>query len=239
MDRSARQRIWKVEKLLSKAEESVSLALRKLAETRAAREDELRPKARPHATAVAAIVLYGEPKIDEPLVRAWARTLRHNRITIQNEYGREYEYEPGHEHEYRSEYEYERELLIAYKQLYPAIMKDANETERFAEIFRTAPIWLLEFTWMRMDAYLLKFDLPEMSDKQVRGEEGLKEFVRWPRLPLGMMTDGNLLPEVALEEGVSPVDEERYRQHRRIREFIDRQNQAYESQLVNTPRKYF
>ena len=90
-----------------------------------------------------------------------------------------------------------------------------------------------------MDAYLLKFDLPEMSDKQVWGEEGLKEFVRWPRLPLGMMTDGNLLPEVALEEGVSPVDEERYRQHRRIRESIDRRNQAYKSQFANTPRKYF
>jgi hypothetical protein len=104
--------------------------LRKRAETQAAMDDIFRPKAPPHATAVAAIVLYGEPKIEEPLVRAWAHTLRHHRITIQNEYGREYEYEPGHEHEYRAEYEYERELLIAYQQLYPAIMKDANETER-------------------------------------------------------------------------------------------------------------
>ena len=26
--------------------------------------------------------------------------------------------------------------------------------------------------WMRLDAYYLKFDVPEMSDKQVRGEEG-------------------------------------------------------------------
>jgi hypothetical protein len=26
--------------------------------------------------------------------------------------------------------------------------------------------------WMRLDAYYLKFDLPEMSDKQVWGEEG-------------------------------------------------------------------
>ena len=49
-------------------------------------------------------------------------------------------------------YKYERELLIAYQQLYPAIMKDANETERFTEIFRTAPMWLLEFTSMTLGA---------------------------------------------------------------------------------------
>jgi hypothetical protein len=35
-----------------------------------------------HATAVAAIVLAGEPKIDEPLIRAWARSLRHYEIAI-------------------------------------------------------------------------------------------------------------------------------------------------------------
>jgi hypothetical protein len=66
---------WKLEKLLSKVEKSVSLALRKRAETQAASEDMVRPKAPTHATAVGAIVLYGEPKIDEPLVRAWARTI--------------------------------------------------------------------------------------------------------------------------------------------------------------------
>lgn len=222
MDRSLQQRLLKVEKLLSKAEDSVSLALKKRAERHAEMADMYRPKALPHATAVAAIVLHGEPKIDEPLIRAWVRTLRHHRITIQNEYGRDYEYEHGHEHEYRDDYEYERELLIAHRRLYPAIMKEANETEKFTKIFRTAPIWLLEFTWMRLDASLLKFDLPEMSDKQVWGEEGLEDFMRWPRLPRGMMTDGDLVANVVLEKRVSPADEEGYRQNRRIKEFIAR-----------------
>jgi hypothetical protein len=36
--------------------------------------------ARLHATAVAAIVLSGEPKIHEPLIRAWARTLAHYKL---------------------------------------------------------------------------------------------------------------------------------------------------------------
>jgi hypothetical protein len=75
-----------------------------------------------------------------------------------------------------------------------------------------------------LDASVLKFELPRMSDKQVWGEEGLRDMLRWPLLPLGMMTDGNLLPEVALEEGASPADEEAYRQHRRIDAFLARRD---------------
>jgi len=125
-------------------------------------------------------------------------------------------YERGHEHEYRFESEYERELLSAHRQLYPAIMKGANENEKFTEIFRTAPVWLLEFTWMRLDAWLLKFDLPEMSDKQIWGQQGLEDMMRWPLLPLGMMTDGAPVSELAPEKGVPPEDDERSRQLRRI-----------------------
>jgi hypothetical protein len=223
MERSSRQRISKVEKLLSKAEELVAIALKK----RKDRYEELvqsldwRPQAAMHATAVAAIAIYGHPKIDEPLLRAWARTLRRHRITIRNEYGREYQYEHGHEHEHRERYEYEKELKDAARELYPIIMEGANPTEKFTEIFRTAPVWLLEFTWMRWDASLLNFDLPAMSDKQVWGEQGLADMLRWPLLPLGMMTDGDPIPD-ALENGVAPEHDERSRQLRRIHNFIDR-----------------
>jgi hypothetical protein len=86
--------------------------------------------------------------------------------------------------------QYERGLQHAGSELYSAITKGANETEKFTQIFRTAPVWLLEFTWMRLDAELLKFDLPKMTDKQVWGEKGLEDMMRWPLLPLGMMTDG-------------------------------------------------
>lgn len=215
MDRILQQRVHKVEKLISKAEEYVSIALRKRAEDRAASEERLRPRARLHATAVAAIVVFGNPKIDEPLIRAWGRTLRRHRITVRNEYGREYEYEEGHEYEYESEHDYERELLAANRELYPAIMKGGSETEKFTKIFRTAPIWLLEFPWMRVDAELLKFDLPQMSEKQIWGTQGFEEtMLRWPLLPLGMMTDGDLLPEAA------PDEEEDARQRRWLREYL-------------------
>jgi hypothetical protein len=222
MDRNLSQRIRNVEKLLSKAQEFVSLKLKKREEVLAQLKEDMRPRARLHATAVAAIVMYGKPRIDEPLIHAWVRTLRHHGIILKNKYGHEYEYEHGHEHEYKFDYWCQRELEIAKAELYPAIMKGANEREKFTEIFRTAPVWLLEFTWMRADAELLKFDLPEMSDKQVWGEEGFKDFLRWPLLPLGMMTDGDLIPEVAPEHGVPPEHEENFRQLHRIDEFISR-----------------
>jgi hypothetical protein len=140
MDRKLSQRIRNIEKLLSEAEESVSVALKKREEDWALWRHIYGPRALLHATAVAAISIYGEPRIDEPLIRAWVRTLRHQGITVKNEYGREYEYEPGHEHEYAFSFEYERELKAAHAILYPAIMKGANETEKFTEIFRTTPV---------------------------------------------------------------------------------------------------
>jgi hypothetical protein len=217
MVRNLLQRIRNVEKLVSKAEKFLGLDERK--EFEAQFIEDMRARALLHATAVAAIVIHGEPRIDEPLIRAWGRTLRHHRIIVKNEYGREYKYEDKHDDKYKN---HERELEIAHAKLFPAIMKGANETEKFGRIFRTAPVWLLEFTRMRMDAELLKFDLPIMSDKQLWGEEGLQDFLRWPLLPLGMMTDGDLIPDVASEQGVPPEDEEDSRQLRRIDEFINR-----------------
>jgi hypothetical protein len=186
------QRIRKIEKLLSKEEEVVAIALKKHADRLARWTELFLPKARLHAIAVAAIVLSGEPKIDEPLKSAWVRTLRHYNIAVLDEYGREYDFENPHVDGIRSD----RELPQAANILFPAIIGDANETEKLTEIFKKAPVWLLEFTRIKTDASLLQFDLPEMSDKQLWGEAGLKDSLRWPLLPWGMMTDGDPVPDV-------------------------------------------
>jgi hypothetical protein len=73
MDRSSRRRILKVEELLSAAKKERE-------EKRKELNKNFLGHARLHATAVAAIVLSGEPKIDEPLSRAWTRALQHYRI---------------------------------------------------------------------------------------------------------------------------------------------------------------
>jgi hypothetical protein len=215
MDRSSRQRISRAEKLLSKAEELVSIELKKHAKRREQMYESLRPQARRHATAVAAIVISGEPKIDEPLFHAWVRALRHYRIT--DEYGREFEYENWLERGNGYLDIYHHLFFSAYQQWYAAILNGANETEKFTEIFSAAPVWLLEFTQMEVDAYLLQFNLSEMRDKLVWGQKGLEDSKRWPFLPLGMMSDGDPVAEVAPESGVSPEDEERSHRRTRIR----------------------
>jgi hypothetical protein len=83
MDRGSRQRIWKIERLLSKTEKLLPAVLTKSEESQIPLEVKfgiLRKEVRFHATAVAAIVISGEPKIDEHLKCAWARTLAHYKI---------------------------------------------------------------------------------------------------------------------------------------------------------------
>ena len=74
-DRKSRHQLSKLEKL-------VSTALKEREEREKQAVKELPFRARRHATAVAAIVLSGQPKIDEPLIKAWARALQHYGINV-------------------------------------------------------------------------------------------------------------------------------------------------------------
>ena len=170
MDRSSRRRISKIEQGLSAAQKE-----------RAERRDKLGQEyffqALHHATAVAAIVLSGQPKIDEPLIRAWERALRHYGINVK---------EPG-----RME-----DQVEAARRLIPIIAGyDAQkQSARFTEIFRTAPVWLLQFTRMYRDACVVKFQLPDFLSGTFKwGTAGYESS--WPQLPLGMMTDGDPVPD--------------------------------------------
>jgi hypothetical protein len=224
MDRRSRQRIWKLERLLSKTERLLPAVLTKLEKNRIPLEVILRgiPKVlRLHATAVAAIVISGEPKIDEPLVRAWERTLAHHRIDAAEgsaldaeDSGLNDDGEDSALHELR-----------AAEKMYPAIVDDpdygrphswwdphivhAPESARFTEIFRDAPVWLLQFTAMRIDAPVLEFDLPDMSAELIWGVEGVKDAKRWPRLPLGTMAAGDPVCIAPEEFGSDLSPEER------------------------------
>jgi hypothetical protein len=127
--------------------------------------------ARRHATAVAAIVLSGQPRVDEPLNRAWARALQHYGIDIN------------------------KDQKAAALQLYPIIVGSEKESERFTEIFRTAPVWLLQFTGMVIDSRFLPFQLPDLSPTTRWGSAGYEEARRWPLIPSGMMAAGAPIPD--------------------------------------------
>jgi hypothetical protein len=171
MDRKSRHRIEKVEEFLS--------APRKERDERRKQSLQVLPiQAQRHATAVAAIVLSGQPRIDEPLYRAWARALQHYGINVN---------EPGQLND----------QAVAAQQLYRIIIGGEEESARFTEIFRTATVWLLQFTGMAMDARLLKFHLrPDISETLKWGSAGFEDARQWPRLPLGTMTAGDSIPDL-------------------------------------------
>src|SRR5260370_33541577 len=81
MDLSSRRRV-------RKAEEFLSLAKAKRQEQQKKEIEAFVRPARLHAIAVAAIVLLGQPKIDEPLLTAWKRVLQHFKIQVSPQYER-------------------------------------------------------------------------------------------------------------------------------------------------------
>jgi hypothetical protein len=197
MDRRPRQRISKLEKLLSAAKRECERKRKKFD------EDWLR-QARLHATAVAAIVLSGKPKIDEPLSRAWTRALQHYQIETRP---LDTLFRPS-----REETPLERQVAAA-KELVPLILPitltTAQEPARFTEIFKTAPVWLLNFTSMSFDAGLLKFDLPDQAwpaPGTQWGRTGYDESRQWPLLPSGTMTDGDRVPYEHAKRWPLPLD---------------------------------
>jgi hypothetical protein len=146
-----------------------------------------------HAIAVAAIVLAGEPKIDEPLIRAWARTLRHYEIAI----------DPTTE---------SKQITVA-QLLFPTIVGKQASSSRFAEIFSTAPAWLLQFTRTVLDAWIIRFSLPEMKPSPNWGSAGFADAERWPLLPKGVLSAGEPIPRhdvrdlrIAIQSIVPPID---------------------------------
>jgi len=165
MDRRSRHRIGKCEELLSAALKERDKKLKQFLQV-------LPTYARCHATAVAAIVLSGRPRIDEPLKRAWARALQHYGIEVNTD------------------------QTAAAQRLLPIIKGDGNESARFTEILRTTPVWLLQFTGMAMDARLLKFDLPNISDTLGWGSAGYEDARRWPLLPAGTIMAGDPIPDL-------------------------------------------
>jgi hypothetical protein len=224
MDRNSRQRIWKLERLLSKAERLLPAVVTKLEESEIPLDQIfriLRESIRYHTTAVAAIVLSGEPKIDEPLVRAWDRTLSHYRIDAHEvtciynaEISKPYALQ-NPPYGYNPEDPAGSEFRAAAQKMYPAIVEDAPEAARFTEIFSTAPGWLLEFTRMRIDAEALEFHLPDTSAELIWGVDGIKDSKRWPLLPLGTMAAGG--PVCIAPESDLSQEEQRFYQEMKAR----------------------
>jgi hypothetical protein len=194
-----------------------------------------------HATAVAAIVLYGEPKIDEPLIRAWIRALDYyesgarvkqfmqalersmrksdwtsqacaaDNVDDDKAAGRSDEW--GEDQEDRARKLLNKPLAEAWKDYVDATdrIRPLGSAEyqlaRFTKIFKNAPLWLLNFTSIFLDAKVLKFDLPDLSGPAQWGKLGRRDARRWPMLPVGVMTAGDPIPQETDVSADPSIDE--------------------------------
>jgi hypothetical protein len=218
MNRTLARRISRLERLVPAVLETRK---QRLAEAK----QRLPSIARHHATLVAGIVLKGEPKVDEPLTEAWARTVtnynlsgpmleeqrRRNFGSVASPTGNLDSISPAQQ-------ENGRHPLRAAEEIYPILLEptfpkekgngdpldkvyaaylppDKLEAHRFTEIFRAAPSWLLKFTSMSLDARVLGFELPDLTAAPQWGSAGLQDARRWPLLPLGTIAAGDPVPE--------------------------------------------
>ena len=146
-----------------------------------------------HATAVAAIVLAGQAKIDEPLGQAWARALRHYNIDS-NKGGQLNDQIAAAQQRRSNKGRQLDDQTAAARELRPKIIGSDKQSARFTDIFRTAPVWLLQFTGTACDARLLQFQLPDLSQTLRWGSVGYEAVRQWPLLPSGILEDGDPIP---------------------------------------------
>jgi hypothetical protein len=139
--------------------------------------------ARFHAVQVAAVVLYGEPKIAEPLSVA--------RLRMQENLDKQF---AAAADEYWSRQLGGKVPPTVRRTFYPVLMFDAlpgtDANLKFEQIFSTAPVWLLNFTGIEWDAKLLGFKLPKLVGAPALGVEARRDRNRWPFLPQGTIDRG-------------------------------------------------
>jgi hypothetical protein len=119
-----------------------------------------------HTANLSALILYGDPKIDEPLSFAWRRCLesaewqkRREKYGGWDEYGRDDCGDPFVSFGATRIAKYFRQHFL------PGL-PGADEVEKFSSIFKKAPPWLLWFTYGDLNARILGIKLPDLSTVQ-------------------------------------------------------------------------
>jgi hypothetical protein len=183
----------------------IELEKRYAAAVEAKRQEENAPGrwARCHAVEVAAVVLYGEPKIAEPLSVAQLR--------MQEKLDRQFAVAAD---EYWIRQREEKADPIIRGRLCQNLMFDAlpgaDVNLKFERIFSKAPIWLLHFTGIEWDAKLLGFKLPKLVGAPALGKEARLDRNQWPFLPEGTIDAGGPCSEP--DEPWEKILERRYRE---------------------------
>ena len=163
----------------------IELEKRYTAAVQAKRDEEAAPAcwARLHAIRVAAVALYGEPKMEEPL--SVAHTRMQEKLDKQFAAAAEECWIRKHG---AKPHPAVRSTFV------PELMFDAlpgaDDNLKFERIFSKAPVWLLKFTGIEWDAKLLGFKLRKLVGAPALGSEARRDRNRWPCLPEGTIDAG-------------------------------------------------
>ncbi len=130
-----------------------------------------------HSRKVAAVALYGEPKIEEPLWNAARRAEQklHDKFVA------------AAEELWSRQGEGVEMNLFVRAALCQTLMFDNlpgdNDNTKFKQIFSEAPVWLLKFTAVEWDAKILGFKLRELVGAPELGRRARLDRNSWPSLP--------------------------------------------------------
>jgi hypothetical protein len=172
MSRSNARRVSQLEKLVSLTAEERERRKAALAEWR-------RSSARDHAMSLVALILHGDPHVDEPLEIAWHRALE--QLGLER---------------------FGLDLMTsahAAARLRPLVLPELpgdSENAKLGHVLNSGPTWLIKFCHAWMDANLLGIELQQDPDFRVEfGRIGIREGVdTWPDLPKGTLAAGGPLP---------------------------------------------
>jgi hypothetical protein len=148
---------------------------------------DLRPDALAHAINLGLLILYGKPKIGEPLSRAWERVEKKCPTLV------EYGLTPFRDRVMA------RSTGLFFRKGEMFRFPGADEQEQFAAMFAAAPPWLIHFTYADFTAFVLGIKAPDLSSvaKYLRSE---KVLLNWPVLPDGAF-------EFVLQPPLEPLTE--------------------------------
>ena len=142
--------------------------------------------ARTHAIEVAAVVLYGEPKIEEPLGIAQSRMLE----KLEKQFAAVAEEFCFRDFGIKPDRFFRPHLRFLYFFLMFDNLRGGNDNLKFERVFSEAPAWLLKFTAIEWDAKLLGFKLRKLVGTPELGREARRDRDRWPFLPEGTIDAG-------------------------------------------------
>ncbi len=150
-----------------------------------------------HAYAVAATVLYGDPKITESFVYAMRRMSMRLFDLVDNKVKEKLKPE-SHDLYFRS-------------MMYPMVIFQTNSEIHLDQTLQKAPHWLLKFTGAHWDAAILGIALPELLSAPELAREARVDRDRWPGLPLDTIDAGG--PADQPEEPVATTVERLRREY--------------------------